>query len=538
VKEKNINKIKFQNLYMNLQNLSVNKKFSKHIKKNFSGIKKNTNKKGIILVEFNGWSSHHICYGYLINSLNKKYSCTVNAYEGYTLISSNISQSFSQKLKWYLGQKLLINNFGIYNEMGAKNFLRPSKSKLINNQVSQLMTKKKFRNRNEVLNFTINRIWVGDLIYDTYLKVKNKPTINTDEDEFKTFVNETIYVFFYWYNYFKNNPVKALIISHSTYLYGMIMRIATEFSVTVYKPTFNTIYKIKNKNYTIGNEFVTYKDKFRKLPSKVKKSGLMNAKKEINLMISGKRKFGIGYNLKRKKTVISKSNKISVMIAMHNFYDSPHVFGKMLFPDFVVWLENVVALSLKTNYLWYFKLHPENTKKDFIYIKSILNKNKNIKIISHKKNQNEIIEMNIRYVLTCFGSIGYEYAYRGITVLNACTRNPHSGYNFTHNPKTINEFNNMVLNLTKYQLKPKKKEILEFFFMRRFHLRINWLKLNRSSLSKGFGWKKNIYRPEIYNFWMKNFSKKNHEMISKTCDNFINSKDYKMADYHLERNNN
>ena len=96
---------------MNFQNLYVNKKFSKHIKKNFPEIKKNNNKKGIILVEFNRWSSHHICYGYLINSLKKKYSCTIDAYEGYTLISSSISQSFSQKLKWYLGQKLLLNNF-------------------------------------------------------------------------------------------------------------------------------------------------------------------------------------------------------------------------------------------------------------------------------------------------------------------------------------------------------------------------------------------------------------------------------------------
>jgi len=521
---------------MNLQNLYVNKKFSEHIKKNFPEIKKN-NKKGIILVEFNRWSSHHICYGYLINSLNKKYSCTVNAYEGYTLISSDISQSFSQKLKWHLGQKLLVNNFGIYNAMGVEKFLRPSKSKLIDNQVNRLVAKKKFKNRNEVLNFVINKIWVGDLIYDTYLKVKNKPTINIQEEDFRIFFNEAIYIFFYWYNYFKNNSVKALIISHSTYLYGMIMRIAAEFSVTVYKPTFNTIYKIKNKNYTIGNEFVTYKDKFRKLPNKIKKFGLINTKKEIDLMISGKRKFGIGYNLKKKKISISKNNKIGVMIAMHNFYDSPHVFGKMLFPDFVIWLENIVTLSLKTNYIWYFKLHPENTKRDFIYIKSILKKNKNIQIISHKKNQNEIIEMNIKYVLTCFGSIGYEYAYRGVTVINACARNPHSGYNFTHNPKTIVEFNKMVLNLSKYKLKPKKEEILEFFFMRRIHLRINWLKLNRSSLSKGFGWKKNIYRPEIYNFWMNSFNKKNHEMIIKTCDNFINSKDYKMADYHLEQNN-
>ena len=107
------------------------------------------------------------------------------------------------------------------------------------------------------------------------------------------------------------------------------------------------------------------------------------------------------------------------MVAMY-IYDSPHVFGKMLFPDFYLWLKHIVNLSLKTNYQWYFKMHPENGLNDYMFIKSILKKNKNIKIISNKTNQNEIISMGINYVLTCFGSIGFEYAYKGITVINAC----------------------------------------------------------------------------------------------------------------------
>ena len=221
------------------------------------------------------------------------------------------------------------------------------------------------------------------------------------------------------------------------------------------------------------------------------------------------------------------------MIAMHNFYDSPHVFGKMLFPDFYVWLKHIVFLSLKTDYMWYFKLHPENTKKDFSYIKGILKKNKNIKILSHKKNQNDIIEMGINYVLTCFGSIGFEYAYRGVTVVNACIRNPHAGYNFTLNPKTVFEFDRILLNLSKYKIKPNKREILEFLYMRRYHLRINWLMLDRNQISKGFGWKKNIYRPTMYDLWIDSFNNTKHEKIIKTCDKFIKSKNYKMEKSNL-----
>ena len=59
---------------MDDQNSYSSQKFKKHLKVNFPEIKKKVNKNGIILVEFNRWCSHHICYGYLINSLKKNIS--------------------------------------------------------------------------------------------------------------------------------------------------------------------------------------------------------------------------------------------------------------------------------------------------------------------------------------------------------------------------------------------------------------------------------------------------------------------------------
>lgn len=521
---------------MKFLNQKSNLMFQKHLKLNFPEIKNNNNKEGVILVEFHAWASHHICYPYIIDFFKKKYSCKVSAYEGFTLISSEITQSLFQKLRWKLGQKLGINNFGIYKQMGVQSFIRPEKIKSIDDKVTNFIKSKKvFKNNNDLINFKLNKVWIGDLIYDTYLKIKNIPTINVNDKNFQKFFLDAVYVFFYWFDFFNRNKVNALIISHSTYLYGMIMRIANSFSITVCKPTFNTIYKIKKKNYTIGEEFFSFKKKFDKLPIQVKKAGILKSKKEIDMMILGKRKFGLGYNFKKKEFNKKRSKSIKVMIAMHNFYDSPHVFGKMLFPDFLIWLKHIVNISLKTDYEWYLKIHPENTKKDYSHIQSIIQKNKNIKIISHKKNQNEIVKMRIRYVLTCFGSIGFEYAYRGITVINACVRNPHAGYNFTLNPRSIKEFNKIILNLKKYKLKPVKKEILEFFFMRRFYLRCNWLFINRNQISDGFGWKKKIYRPEMYRLWVNSFNKRKHEAIIKTFENFMQSNSNKLEKHHLAK---
>ena len=214
------------------------------------------------MVEFHAWASHHICYSYIIDFFKKKYSCKVSAYEGFTLISSKITQSPFQKLKWSLGQKLGINNFGIYKQMGIESFVRPEKASSIDDKVANFIkNKKSFKNNNDLINFKLNNVWIGDLIYDTYLKVNNIPTIDVNDKNFQKFFSDVIYVFFYWFDFFKRNKVKALIISHSTYLYGMVMRIANSFDVTVCKPTFNTIYKIKKKNYTIGDEFFTFKKK-------------------------------------------------------------------------------------------------------------------------------------------------------------------------------------------------------------------------------------------------------------------------------------
>ena len=72
-----------------------------------------------------------------------------------------------------------------------------------------------------ICKFKFKNVWIGDLIYDTYLKVKNKPTIDIKSKDFEDFFLEAIYVFLYC-NY-KNN-VKAVLVSHSTYLYGIVVR--------------------------------------------------------------------------------------------------------------------------------------------------------------------------------------------------------------------------------------------------------------------------------------------------------------------------
>ena len=120
--------------------------------------------------------------------------------------------------------------------------------------------------------------------------------------------------------------------------------------------------------------------------------------------------------------------------------------------------------------------------------------------------------------------------------MNACIKNPHADYNFTLNPKSIKEFNKIILNLQKYKLKPKKKEILEFLYTRRFHSSVNWMNFGKNTMrniSNGFGWKKLIHRPIIYTTWMNEFSINKHLKIQKICQKFVKSNDFKLNPSHL-----
>ena len=56
--------------------------------------------------------------------------------------------------------------------------------------------------------------------------------------------------------------------------------------------------------------------------------------------------------------------------------------------------------------------------------------------------------------------MGTEYALFDIPVINAAVNNPHHRYNFNFNPKSIEEYKNMILNLSSLNLKIEKMKFM------------------------------------------------------------------------------
>jgi hypothetical protein len=179
-----------------------------HNKKVFNN--QNIKKKNIILIELNQWAYLHIIKSYLANFLSKKYDANLIAFESYTLISDKLKKSILKVILRNLLIFFSIGTYGVYKSFGVKKFIYPkirNKDFFNNNNIINFYLKK-INSRQSLMKMKIKNIYIGDLIYDTYLKVYKLPTVDVTSKNFQIFLKESIILFLWWYGYIKRNKKK------------------------------------------------------------------------------------------------------------------------------------------------------------------------------------------------------------------------------------------------------------------------------------------------------------------------------------------
>ena len=500
-----------------------------------------------ILVEFNAFQSTHVAFSYLANVLSSKYNASIQPFFNYTILSAPAFPNYLSEIKWYLSKKINFFNHKIYNSFGSLPCLKPKISKR-NLEDAKLIKKeifKKINNKNEILEITYKGILVGDLLYDTYLKAKKKPTIDIKSDEFNIFSEEFFGLCEFWIEYFKDNRIKAIITSHTVYSYAIPSRIAIHNDIDAFGCTSRHINKLKRHQFRMHANTNEYEKIFESLDEKTQKDGIKKAKETLENRAIGKITTNAGYfgnvkispfNKKISKSEIIQDEKIKVLILPHDFFDAVHFYGNGIFPDFYEWLKFLGDYSKKNKrYSWYIKLRPDYKGKyvDFhkmteaIVDKFLIN-NPQINKISNNYSLHQIKDENIDFVLTVHGTAALEFALiDGPVVINASKNNPHFNYNFSLSPKNFEEYIATLNNLKNIKLKKRVinlEEIYKYYFIRHFYNDKNWL-LDQNKLMETFEKWDNQFSENFYLYWMENFTKFKHENIISRLDRFIQSKD-------------
>ena len=410
-------------------------------------------------------------------------------------------------------------------------------------------------NKKKLLNLKINNIPIGDLIYDHYLRYFQKPTVDLHSKELFLLIKNSIKILIYWDDYFKKNDVSDFCFSHSAYLLGLPGRVAIFNGINSMCISGNSVFKFNKKNLFLGDQF---KNSNKILSKFYKRVGLKNKnkiisdnKKDLKNIFSGKKSnyFGIlpssqknTFRKLKNSNYQKKSKKFKILIAAHDFFEGPNLWGKFVFPDFYEWIKYLiyyVGIDKKKNREWFLKLHPDASKDQIDIFKELLRDNNNIKILPSKTTHRELINKKINYVLSARGSIGYQYAYFGINTLYCSKIGLYKNFNFISKSNTLPEYKKKLDNMENIS---KKKinfnGILKFIILLNIFVYKNkseFILPNIDHLTKNkklflFQAKSEKYNIETLDYVQKHLSNKQIKNIFYLIDNFLNNKNNLVID--------
>ena len=524
-----IKQIKYS-LLLNLKNNSIINywNYYHYNKKKF--FKKINKKESIVLVEYNSLCDSHVTYSYLANYLANIDNSKI--YSFYPKFFNNILSKF----KFFLKKNLLLSYHLIYKSFGANVHIFPKNKRLDKVKKTTQEIFNNLKSKDDIKKINYKDVHLGDLIYDGYLRTNNLPTINIKSEKFNKYLNGFLDLTEFWFDFFTKNKISAVISSHTVYEFGIIIRIARKYKVKVY--TAGSFFILCHNNDPTILEQRYYPEEFKKIDEIKQKIALDNAKhwlekkfsgqKTIENKISGLPKDSPFKNKVFKQRVLEINNKKKVLIAAHHFSDAPHAFGEQIFSDYFEWIEFLGKKSEDSDYDWYVKFHPMEFSENKKTAEYFLNKYPKMKLIHKDVPHAQLISEGINLVLTVYGTIGLEYAYFGIPVINAGLNNPHCSYSFNYNALNVADYVNAIDNFNKLELNYNKNQFYEYFYMRYLH---NFY-LFKDEISSDF-YTVNYQSPAVYAKWLKQI-KDDDEIETKLqtqIQKFVDSKEFRCVKY-------
>jgi hypothetical protein len=226
--------------------------------------------------------------------------------------------------------------------------------------------------------------------------------------------------------------------------------------------------------------------------------------------------------------------KLRILIATHDFYDSPHSYGDNFYPDFYIWLNKLGEISKKTDYHWYLKTHRDSVADDRSVFLELLQKYPRFEELDSNTSHHEIIDAGIDFALTVYGTIAMEYPALGVPVINASLNNPHVGYSFSITPKNYTDYEQLIMNLQGYKYEIDKSQIYEYYFMAHLLNPKSWIYHDYELYLADIGGYVNSVSNKVYAEFLRNsHNRRGVSELKAAISNFIHSDDFRLSQHHF-----
>lgn len=332
----------------------------------------------------------------------------------------------------------------------------------------------------------------GITIMRDYLR-KYSLSFDPFSKEFRQCLQCAVNSIVFWTNYFSYHPVKAVILWDGVHNEGYLRDIAIMRRVPTY--IMNAEFMQRGElNSNLGYSYSYLKKWYNQLSIREQEEGIEWAKDSIKKIFNGEHK-SIPYRGAEQRSIFKSKRKriqlgekaTKVLICPHIFEEDQWLNGwQVCDNNYLSWLLFLGKISNETPYEWYIKPHPDESERGNKLINEFVEKFPNIKLLPTDISPYDLRRAGITHALTIAGSIGHEYPLLGIDVINA-GNNPHISFDFNFNPKTKEEYKDLLMNLPLNSRLHNCEQIYEFYciyylYFEQYDLkkeREKWFKINK-----------------------------------------------------------
>jgi hypothetical protein len=331
------------------------------------------------------------------------------------------------------------------------------------------------KDRKALLDVTIDGIAVGDLVNDSYLRFKPAPSVEL----------KNIYLWIVLWQayrdvrrakrYFSRGRPKLYLTSYSTYIHhGIAVRVALQSGTRVF--SFGN-YQEFAKELSAADLVHTknpddYASGFARLEGP--EDRLAQAEAALVARMAGVIDSATAYM--RKSAYEESKDPVpdvrgALVVFLHDFYDSPHVYRGVVFPDFWEWTCFTIETLKAANIRFFLKPHPNQVVLNDDVLVELKHRYPDISIISSNITNKQLAEAGLACAVTVYGTIAHEMAYLGIPTI-ACAHHPHVNFDFCRTASSREEHAEFLRHFSEAGVDRSKmrRQALIFYYMHNLNL--------------------------------------------------------------------
>lgn len=320
-------------------------------------------------------------------------------------------------------------------------------------------------------------IVVGDLVIDTCLRFRPAAQFDRDDPFVQDVLLQALRDIELARRYFSKRRPRAYLTSYTTYtVHGIPARVALQCGIPVW--SFGNLAEV-GKRLAADDPFHTrdtrhYRVDFDAQPDAA--ACLEAADAQLSLRLGGGIDAATAY---MRQSAYADTGTLAlrlpplqgaVVIFLHDFFDSPHIYPDLVFPDFWAWICCTIRCLQDAGIPFHLKPHPNQTGPSGGVLQQLQAAFPGLSLLPVAANNAALAAGGIACGVTVYGTVAHELAYLGVPSI-ACARHPHHSFDFCRTATTVVDYQALLrqsqrLLVDRAQM---RREALAFYYMHNLH---------------------------------------------------------------------